>query len=86
MAEIGAIELSALKIANLATNEGKKFYALALASKKFYHDIASDADHRLLQVFSNEPFLNRRALIVNPLFQALTKKFKNLKQTLLLVI
>ena len=35
LAEIGAIgALSALKIANLATNEGKKFYALALASKK----------------------------------------------------
>ena len=80
LAEIGAIgALSALKIANLATNEGKKFYALALASKKVLsHDIASDADHRLLQVFSNEPFLNRRAsLIVNPLVpKALNEKIQ----------
>ena len=80
LAEIGAIgALRALKIANLATDEGKKFYSLAMASKKVSsHKIDQNADHKLLQEFSNKSFLDSKAsLIINPLVpKTLNEKIK----------
>ena len=66
LAEIGAIgALRALKIANLATDEGKKFYSLAMASKKVSsHKIDQNADHKLLQEFSNKSFLDSKASLI----------------------